>query len=101
MMPPAGTRLRQLPDILICDEPLPPGSREGVVPDPGRPEDDLSTAPGAAAGGPAPEGGTASSASAKVPSGRLAPRRQGRPPRGINATGLARDSRCSGFGVTW
>ena len=30
---------------------------------------------GAAAGGPAPEGGTASSASAKVPSGRLAPRR--------------------------
>ena len=31
--------------------------------------------PGAAAGGPAPEGGTASSASAKVPSGRLAPRR--------------------------
>jgi hypothetical protein len=29
----------------------------------------------AAAGGPAPEGGTASSASAKVPSGRLVPRR--------------------------
>jgi hypothetical protein len=36
------------------------------------PGDDLSTAPGAAAGGPAPEGGTASSASAKVPSGHLA-----------------------------
>ena len=30
---------------------------------------------GAAAGGPAPQGGTASSASAKVPSGHLAPRR--------------------------
>jgi hypothetical protein len=50
-----------------------------VVLDPRRPGNSRPLS--AAAGGPAPEGGTASSASAKVPSGRLAPRRPGRPPK--------------------
>ncbi len=53
-----------------------PGPDAGeVVLDLGRPQDDPSACPGAAAGGPAPEGGTAGSASAKVPPGRLVPRR--------------------------
>ena len=47
----------------------------------------------AAAGGPAPEGGTASSASAKVPRGRLAPRRSRTPTRG----GIKRHGACTGF----
>ena len=55
----------------------------------GRSEDDLL----AAAGGPAPEGGTASSASAKVPRGRLAPRRSRTPTRG----GIKRHGACTGF----
>jgi hypothetical protein len=55
----------------------------------GRLEDDLL----AAAGGPAPEGGTASSASAKVPRGRLAPRRSRTPTRG----GIKRHGACTGF----
>jgi hypothetical protein len=49
---------------------------------PGRP----SPGPKAAAGGPAPEGGTAGSASAKVPSGCLAPRRPGTPARDRHKT---------------
>jgi hypothetical protein len=54
-----------------------------------RHEDDLL----AAAGGSAPEGGTASSASAKVPRGRLAPRRSRTPTRG----GIKRHGACTGF----
>jgi hypothetical protein len=47
----------------------------GVVLDLRWPQDDLAAGPGAAAGGSAPESGTAGSASAKVPPGRLVPRR--------------------------
>jgi hypothetical protein len=54
-------------------------SEGGVVLDLGRPGDDLWARSGAAADGPAPEGGTASSASAKVPPGRLVQRRPGTP----------------------
>jgi hypothetical protein len=50
----------------------------------------------AAAAGPAPEGGTSSSASAKVPRGRLAPRRSRTPTRGgIKRHGACTDSRWS------
>ena len=58
---------------------------------------DLRTTPfagrGAAADGSAPEGGTASSASAKVPVGRLAPRR----PRTPTEEGIQRRGTCPGF----
>ena len=65
----------------------------GVVLDLGRPEDDPFAGRGAAADGSAPEGGTASSASAKVPVGRLAPRR----PRTPTEEGIQRRGTCPGF----
>jgi hypothetical protein len=65
----------------------------GVVLDLGRPGDDPFAGRGAAADGPAPEGGTASSASAKVPFGRLAPRR----PRTPTEEGIQRRRTCPGF----
>jgi len=63
----------------------------------GRGRPDLGTTcswrPGAAADGPAPEGGTANSASAKVPRGRLAPRR----PRTPTEEGIKRCGTCPGL----
>jgi hypothetical protein len=52
----------------------------------GRPEDDLAV-PGSGGRGAAPEGGTANSASAKVPPGHLAPRHPRTPARGIQRRG--------------
>ena len=81
---------------LVSVRPVPDAG--GVVLDLGRPEDDPFAGRGAAADGSAPEGGTASSASAKVPVGRLAPRRPRTPTEeGIQRRGTCRDSRWCSF----
>ena len=69
-------------------------SRNWLIGEPQRFPDapgEWSTGPSVAAGGPAPEGGTAGSASANVPPGHLVPRRPCTPTRqASNAAELAR-----------
>jgi hypothetical protein len=64
-----------------------------VVLDMGRPNDDPFAGRSAAADGSAPWGGAASSTSAMVPVGRLAPRR----PRTPTEEGIQRRGTCPGF----